>query len=64
MCPFEAPRTVMPDVPVEPAVLGAGLGLEGVDSEWFSAIVLMARCPSKGNFAIEREGGGKSAFKA
>lgn len=47
MCPFGPPRTVMPEVPVEPAVLGAGLGREGVDSGRLSAVVLMARYPSK-----------------
>lgn len=47
----------MPEVPVEPAVLGAGLGLEGVDSGRFSAVVLMARYPSRELATGERESG-------
>lgn len=41
-------RTVIPEVPVEPAVLGAGLGREVVESFGTSPVVLMAkRYPSR-----------------
>ena len=41
-------RTVIPEVPVEPVVLGAGLGLEAAGSYWDSVVVwFMARNPSE-----------------
>lgn len=37
-------RTVMPEVPVEPVALGAGLGLSA-GSVWDSIVALMAKSP-------------------
>ena len=44
ICPFAPARTAIPDVPVEPAVLGVGLGL-GANGSWMilSPAVLMAK---------------------
>lgn len=41
--PLGPVRTVIPEVPVEPAVLGAGLGREVVESLVTSPVVLMAK---------------------
>ncbi|GAT25322.1 nuclear pore complex protein An-Nup82 [Aspergillus luchuensis] len=60
ICPFGPVRTVIPDVPVEPAVLGAGLVLEADGSVWFSVVLMATRYPSRG-FATKKWSGATRA---